>query len=735
MKPSKCAQLYGNSNKSDSKNRSRKNIETNNFIEDNTNKIEKNNMNNINNINNIDLHKIFAHHDGQIDLSIKSHDIEQYWSCFELSKSDQQRIFSDQIHPEDIWLLWDYVIVNFFRLKVLGESREFIAQRFLRKAQEFQAAFSEELIPHKIHSDNQSSDNQSKYSNPIQGSKEKEAYFWKIESAAIQMSLQKNILESKEERIQNFRNPEELHSVNMGLRNETEYNETKFNETKFNEDEIKIIQRLSLLYRSIYNLISQGDIFGEILSSQSVEIIPSSDIFKKNPGIVVEGKKSKNPISKNPKSKNPMCYERRMHKKFFALCFLASYAQFQDMWRALIIGYQLYLSEEKAKTFVDRFNLYSDSVSSNLGKSLMLFSSTQKETSIFQPRESNLYNKVFLGLYQSIKSKNPSFLYFNPPIHSSSINRAEIFRVKSLFSKSSESSKEENIQKPSYFVGHLDEALDSSTTDITFRNTRQNDYIKGTDDVYHDVYRFENPIKENRDHQVSIRMTIHESFESFFDHMMYESITPLEEDRIPESNKYIEENFLVNREEKISEEKIAGPAKINFEVLLEKAKRKSFQLYKWNAWSKISKYSIDEFLEPQLFERSVTAEATTNIVPTKIIPCHLLHASSDLEITLLVYQHRLFLQILGELSDVDVRADYQRLPSYEVPPEYKELDFIWYELPKEPPDRISITYHSQLHSRTELQSKKEIDDTIESCNQRQEILLQLQSYGCSESFF
>ena len=150
---------------------------------------------------------------------------------------------------------------------------------------------------------------------------------------------------------------------------------------------------------------------------------------------------------------------------------------------------------------------------------------------------------------------------------------------------------------------------------------------------------------------------------------------------------------------------------------------------------KISKYSIDEFLEPQLFEKSVTADATTNIVPTKIIPCHLLHSSSDLEVTLLVYQHRLFLQILGDVSDVDVKVDHQFLPSFEVPPEYKELDFLWYELPKEPPDRISIIYLPQLHVRTELHLKKEMDDTNQPYNVRQEIFLQLQSYGSSESIF
>ena len=58
------------------------------------------------------LHYIF---DECVDFNDPN--IEAYWSCFELSASEQERIFSDKIHPDDALLLWDYVIVNFFSSK------------------------------------------------------------------------------------------------------------------------------------------------------------------------------------------------------------------------------------------------------------------------------------------------------------------------------------------------------------------------------------------------------------------------------------------------------------------------------------------------------------------------------------------------------------------------------------------------------------------------------------------
>ena len=94
--------------------------------------------------------------------------------------------------------------------------------------------------------------------------------------------------------------------------------------------------------------------------------------------------------------------EVQLHKKFFALCFFVSYAQLQDMWRSLIIGYQLNLARENTELFIERFNLYTDSVSAILGKTLMLFSPAQQEKALFEPKKAAWYNRVFTQLYTCI---------------------------------------------------------------------------------------------------------------------------------------------------------------------------------------------------------------------------------------------------------------------------------------------------------------------------------------------
>ena len=48
-----------------------------------------------------------------------------------------------------------------------------------------------------------------------------------------------------------------------------------FDETSSNENESKLIHRLSLLYRAIYSLLTQDQLFEQVLSSSSSEIVSS----------------------------------------------------------------------------------------------------------------------------------------------------------------------------------------------------------------------------------------------------------------------------------------------------------------------------------------------------------------------------------------------------------------------------------------------------------------------------
>ena len=75
---------------------------------------------------------------------------------------------------------------------------------------------------------------------------------------------------------------------------------------------------------------------------------------------------------------------------------------------------------------------------------------------------------------------------------------------------------------------------------------------------------------------------------------------------------------------------------------------------------------------------------------------------------MLIYQQRLLLQILGDVSDLEVKVDNSKLSSFEVPPEYIGLGFLWYELPKKPPKHIRIFYKTQLERELELDSTVQI---------------------------
>ena len=59
---------------------------------------------------------------------------------------------------------------------------------------------------------------------------------------------------------------------------------------------------------------------------------------------------------------------------------------------------------------------------------------------------------------------------------------------------------------------------------------------------------------------------------------------------------------------------------------------------------------------------------------------------------ILIYQQRLLLQILGDVSELEVKVDRCKLSSFDVPPEYIGLGFLWYELPKKPPEQIKVFY-------------------------------------------
>ena len=60
------------------------------------------------------------------------------------------------------------------------------------------------------------------------------------------------------------------------------------------------------------------------------------------------------------------------------------------------------------------------------------------------------------------------------------------------------------------------------------------------------------------------------------------------------------------------------PKNMKLDVLFEQSKREVFHLYRWNAWLKISEYSIGSFLQPYLFERSVKVAASSGHQMVKI---------------------------------------------------------------------------------------------------------------------
>ena len=124
------------------------------------------------------------------------------------------------------------------------------------------------------------------------------------------------------------------------------------------------------------------------------------------------------------------------------------------------------------------------------------------------------------------------------------------------------------------------------------------------------VDELESSVTEMKTNFISIRMTLYESFQDYFEHMVsseekffYRS----SHDSLQTKDKYQEDLHIYKNEkltpEKTNQEKLKTT--IDFRQLLERAKRKSFQLYNWNDWSKIEKYSIHTFLQPQIFERKV----------------------------------------------------------------------------------------------------------------------------------
>ena len=53
----------------------------------------------------------------------------------------------------------------------------------------------------------------------------------------------------------------------------------KFDETSSNENESKLIHRLSFLYRALYSLLTQDQLFEQVLSSSSSEIVSSVEFL------------------------------------------------------------------------------------------------------------------------------------------------------------------------------------------------------------------------------------------------------------------------------------------------------------------------------------------------------------------------------------------------------------------------------------------------------------------------
>ena len=622
-------------------------------------------------------------------ISRRQLDLLKYWNTFSLSISEHTRIFSNQIHPDDAILLWNYILVNFFRLKVYNEQGHFIHE------------YVQLQHPEKNTSQNIQKNIQKKI---------EETYFWKIESAAIQFSLEGNF---------------DLYLTrDLRFSNISEKHDSLYPNDHFCDREMDLIQRLGLLYRAIYVLIVQDGIFASILRSEQLEIIPkSTERMPSHQEMLSQWIKESGESIQKRDTWSDNCL---MHNKFFALCFLVSFSQVQGMWRTLFLGQKLYFSDTKALYFRKQFDMFSDNISAILGDTMISFSSVLEEKSIFDPKLSKQYLKVFRSLYQMIQCENPEFLSFHPLLQPNVIPPTTILDIKNICS-----------QTEGWNSGVLSSENSALFSKMNFQNKKISDRIS------EQMYRYE---EENWLHtlqKITIYSTMSESFSDFFEELIpTELFGDIEKDSIfkasidPDtiSEKMIDskEPDSTSTEENLTEENFTKkteklqPEKLQLDVLLEKSKRDVFRLYRWNAWSRISYYSIGTFLQPYLFERSVKVEATSTNRLLKILPCHVLSSSEDLEVSLIIYQHRLLLQILGNISDVQVRMTHDILYSFDIPAEYKEFDFLWYELPKDPPDKIVISYQVKILNHLKAASKERQQFKNDT---KRELVLHFQDYG------
>ena len=644
-------------------------------------------------------------------------DLSKYWNAFSLSTSEHTRIFSNQVHPDDAILLWNYILVNFFRLKVFNEQGHFIDEYV-----QLQKAKNDKNISKNIEN----------------------TYFWKIESAALQFSLEGNfelyltksfrtsvsepetILE-KQKRLETEPEKELEKGLEKGLKKELKKGLEKGLEKQdvlYQCDrEMDLIQRLGLLYRAIYVLIVQDGIFASILRSEQLEMVPKSrERIPAHQKMLSQWTKE---IGGTIKERDAWSDNGLIHQKFFALCFLVSFSQVQGMWKTLFIGQKIYFSETKAQYFRQQFDMFSDNVSAILGDTMMSFSSILEEKSIFDPKLSKQYLKVFRSLYQMIQYENPVFLSFHPLLQPSVIAPTTVFDIKNICS-----------QTEGWNNGILLEQDTRLFNKINSQNKNIEENALSVHPTLHNKYRYE---EENWLHslqKISIYRTMSEPFADFFEELIpmdlfgdIEKNSIFARDTISEkiidsrepdrefslTGTFLEDTCIeankTNKTEtnKIETNKTKNPKteKFALHVLLEKAKQDVFRLYRWNAWSKISDYSIGTFLQPYLFERSVKAEATSQNQVITLLPCHVVSSSQDLEVSLIIYQHRLLLQILGDILDVQVRMGHDILYSFDIPIEYKEFDFLWYELPKDPPDKIVISYQLKISNQEKAMSKED----------------------------